>query len=387
MQRRDYARIGFVVVFLVVLYYVFRILQPFLAALVWAAILTTVFYPVFRRLERAVRRRPLASVLTCLFLTFVIVVPVILLLIVVAGQSVEAYRFVESKIQPGDLGQFDSLRERPSYQWLEEKLTVLGLPQPDLKSLAVRAVKAVSEFLVKRSSSVFSGFANFVFDFFVMLFTMYYLFLRGPDVLAELRRLSPLSSHVEETIITKFKDMTVATFQATLVTSLVQGMAGGLVFFFFGIPAPILWGGVMSLLAILPWLWIHPEMPGNLLAAYSISDPEHVSAIQAVRDGRGLIEVARRSVSVYWAYFDPSFLFLSGGASRKLSTGQAGVFLLPVAVLMPIGIYALIRRDRRSWSIGARPGICQAPWPFRCRSAPASARAPTCDNRGSSTGP
>ena len=121
---------------------------------------------------------------------------------------------------------------------------------------------------------------------------------------------------------------------------------------------------MLPLLAILPWLWIHPEMPGNLLSAYSISDPEHVSAIQAVRDGRGLIEVARRSVSVYWAYFDPSFLFLSGGASRKLSTGQAGVFLLPVAILLPIGVYALVRRDRRSWfGLTLVAGLFSAPLP------------------------
>jgi predicted PurR-regulated permease PerM len=252
MQRRDYARIGFVTVFLVVLYYVFRILQPFLAALVWAAILATVFYPVFRWLGRRLGRRPLASALTCLFLTFVIVMPVILLLIVVAGQSIEAYRFVESKIQTDDFAQLNSFRQRPSYVWLEEKLTLLGIPQPDLKALAIRAVKSLSQFLVKHSSNVFSGFASFVFNFVVMLFTMYYLFLRGPDVLAELRRLSPLHAHVEETIIIKFKDMTAATFYATLVTSLVQGMAGGLVFHLFGIPAPILWAAVMSLLAILP---------------------------------------------------------------------------------------------------------------------------------------
>ena len=354
MQRRDYARIGFVVVFLVVLYYVFRILQPFLAALVWAAILTTVFYPVFRRLERVVRRRPLASVLTCLFLTFVIVVPVILLLIVVAGQSVEAYRFVESKIQPGDLGQFDSLRERPSYQWLEEKLTVLGLPQPDLKSLAVRAVKAVSEFLVKRSSSVFSGFANFVFDFFVMLFTMYYLFLRGPDVLEELRRLSPLSSHVEETIITKFKDMTVATFQATLVTSLVQGMAGGLVFFFFGIPAPILWGGVMSLLAILPLIgmslvWAPAAVYYILTGA--VAKGLVMAAIFLVVVGsidnivRPLLLRHRAQIPTFWV-----FLGVLGGVSVF---GLLGLILGPLTVTVLFALVEIYKVEFRE-ELGAK---------------------------------
>jgi predicted PurR-regulated permease PerM len=169
-----------------------------------------------------------------------------------AGQSVEAYRFVESKIRSGEFGQFDSLRERPSYQWLETHLEALGLPEPDLKAAAVRALRSISQFLVSHSTRVFSGFAEFVFNFVVMLFAMYYLYLSGPDALKELRRLSPLRSEVEDTIISKFKDMTVATFQVTLVTSLAQGFTGGLVFFLFGVPAPILWGAVMSFLSLLP---------------------------------------------------------------------------------------------------------------------------------------
>jgi predicted PurR-regulated permease PerM len=252
MQRQDYARIGFVVVLLVVLYYVFRILQPFLVALIWAAILATVFYPLFSRLAKKLRRPRLASVLTCLLLTVTIVVPLILLLIVLAGQSVEAYRFVEAKIRSGEIGQMNVLREQPSYVWLEERLAALGVPAPDLKALALGAVRSVSQFLVKYSSNLFSGFASVIFNFFVMLFATYYLLLHGPEVLAELRRLSPLRAEVEDTIITKFKDITLATFQVTLVTSLVQGLAGGLVFFAFGIPAPFLWGAVMAFLALLP---------------------------------------------------------------------------------------------------------------------------------------
>lgn len=252
MTPRNYGRLAFVVVFLFVLYYVFRILQPFLSALIWAAILSTVSYPLFSWLSKKLRRARLASVLTCLFLTFAIVIPLILLLIVLAGQSVEAYRFVEGKIREGELGQLNALRERPAYQWLESHLTALGMPEPDLKAAAVRALRSISQFLVSHSSSIFSGFASFIFNFFVMIFSMYYLFLQGPDVLKELRRLSPLRSEVEDTIISKFRDMAVATFQVTLVTSLVQGAVGGFVFFLFGIPAPLLWGAVMSLLALFP---------------------------------------------------------------------------------------------------------------------------------------
>ena len=127
----------------------------------------------------------------------------------------------------------------------------------------------------------------------------------------------------------------------------------------------------LPLLALLPWLWLHPEMPRNLLAQYSLPDSEHVSAFQAVRQGTGMTEILRNVLATYWSYFDPSFLFVSGGASRRFSTGLVGVFLLPIAVLLPIGLYSLVRRDRRSWvSLVLIAGFLSAPLAATLRGAP-----------------
>jgi len=252
MQRDDYARIAFVVVFLAVVYYVFRILTPFLTGLIWAAILATVFHPVFESLAGHLKRPRLASALACLLLTVAIVLPVIVLLILLAGQSVEAYRLLEAKIQGGELGGFDSLRQTLAYQWLRPKLLSLGLPEPDFREIAVQAVRSISQFLVRHSSDVFSGLTRFVFNFLVMVFAVYYLFLEGPTILKELRRLSPLRREHEEAMIGKFKEITVATFEGNLLTAALQGAAGGLVFLLFGLPSPLLWGAVMAFLSLVP---------------------------------------------------------------------------------------------------------------------------------------
>ena len=86
----------------------------------------------------------------------------------------------------------------------------------------------------------------------MMVFAMYYFFLGGPEILKELRRLSPLRREHEETIVQRFKDITFVTLQGSLATALLQGAAGGLIFFLFGIPSPLLWGAVMALLSLVP---------------------------------------------------------------------------------------------------------------------------------------
>jgi 4-amino-4-deoxy-L-arabinose transferase-like glycosyltransferase len=104
---------------------------------------------------------------------------------------------------------------------------------------------------------------------------------------------------------------------------------------------PLIWaaaGFALPVFLLIPWWWRHPQMFQNLLEAQSMS------AIDAYGRGRGLAAVVARNVSTYWSYFNPAFLFLTGGPSLNAATGQAGVFLLPLAVLLPVGIATLLMR-------------------------------------------
>jgi len=102
-------------------------------------------------------------------------------------------------------------------------------------------------------------------------------------------------------------------------------------------------GYLLPLLVFIPWLWTHPAMLRETFDRYQMSDQEQVSLIQEPGAALRLDKVAA-AVSTYWSYFDPAFLFLIGGPSMTTSTGRIGVFLLPLAVLLPLGVFALLRR-------------------------------------------
>jgi predicted PurR-regulated permease PerM len=185
-------------------------------------------------------------------LTVVIVLPAMFLLFMLAEQSVGAYRVLEGRVVAGGPASFEAFRKASSYQWFLAKTKGLGIPEPDLGALAVKALGIVSQFLVSRSASVLSGITHFVVNFFVMIFALYYLLLRGPGILRELRKLSPLRPEYEEKIIEKFRAITLATLGGSLATALIHGAAGGLVFLCFSLPSPLLWGAVMALLSLVP---------------------------------------------------------------------------------------------------------------------------------------
>lgn len=250
--QSGFARVFLLVVLGTVLYFVGRILQPFFPALAWAAILATVFYPVYERVRRFLHRRELASAVCCVLLTVAIILPVLSLLFLMASESVKAYKSLESVIGSGVPAKIAAIHNSSAYQHLEDYLRGLGLPEPDLGATAMRAVQAASRFLVEHSAAVLSGFMNFIVQLFVMLFGLYYLFLRGPQILRELRGLVPFRPEYEERIIQKFTGVVHATFTGSLAVALIQGALGGLGFLVFGISSPLLWGATMALMSLVP---------------------------------------------------------------------------------------------------------------------------------------
>ena len=246
------ARVFLLIVLALVLYFVGRILRPFFPALTWAAILATVFYPIYQRVARVLHRRELASVVCCVVLTVAIILPVVALFILMAGESVKAYRTLEGMIAGGVPAKIAAIHNSSAYKSMVEQLREMGLPEPNIGATAMRAVRAGSRFLVEHSATVVSGFMNFIVQLFVMLFGLYYLFLEGPHILRELRALIPLQPEYEERIMQKFTGVVHATFTGSLAVAVVQGTLGGLGFLIFGISSPLLWGAGMALVSLVP---------------------------------------------------------------------------------------------------------------------------------------
>ena len=88
------------------------------------------------------------------------------------------------------------------------------------------------------------------------------------------------------------------------------------------------------------WLSSHPQMLQETITRYQVLDLDRIT------DGTGVSQIAnvRSTVPGYASYFDPVFLFRRGGQSMTTSTGRMGVFLVPVAIFLPVGLVALIRR-------------------------------------------
>ena len=117
-------------------------------------------------------------------------------------------------------------------------------------------------------------------------------------------------------------------------------------------------GFALSLLPLMIWLAIHPEQYGDQLRSYGVSG----AASAATRNAAAaLYSAVTLRLDAYYNFFDPSLLFFRGDQSMLDSTREVGVFLFPIAVLLPVGAYDILTRRRTVPDVFVLVGFLVAP--------------------------
>jgi predicted PurR-regulated permease PerM len=240
LSRERVAVLALLGVTLVVFYLCYLLVQPFMPALAWALALAVVAYPVHRLICRALPRATLAAAVSVVVVMLVVIGPVFF----VTQQLVrEASGAVQTAREAS--GRWRAAIERhprlaPVLGWIEE--------QADLPSVAKQAAGAMGS----RSGAILTGSIWVAVQLLVTLFVLFYFFRDRRDAEALARSLVPLSEGETSDVFTRIKDTIRATVFGSLVVAAVQGLLGGLMFAFLGIPGALLWGVVMAVLATVP---------------------------------------------------------------------------------------------------------------------------------------
>jgi len=122
-------------------------------------------------------------------------------------------------------------------------------------------------------------------------------------------------------------------------------------------------GVALPLAASVPFLVRHPEVLISKWWQYGSAAGASASALDPVQRLSEFLSYGNLTdrVSLYFEFFNPSYLFMSGGTHIVSSTREAGVFLLPLAVLIPVGIYKLLRDGRSALAVLVVAGFATAP--------------------------
>ncbi len=223
----------------------FLVLKSFLTYILISIILTAVSYPLYEKIKSKVRYSSLSATILILFLALIIILPSIYLTIAIFSQA----RDIVLNIGAAD---FNNL------QRFEDNLeSFFGAELNFAENMRVFILELSTNlrFTIIQNIVIFTKtLANFLAGTALMFFVMYYLFIDGKRIVAELKKNFPIEDKYKDYLFNRTYHTIQGLFMGLFSVAILQGLLAGIAYFIFGMPNAILFGFITGVFSLIPFL-------------------------------------------------------------------------------------------------------------------------------------
>ena len=248
----SYARHFFFIAFIVLGILSFFTVKPVLSAIIIGSITAYTFYPAYKTLLRVIGHKKLSALLLSTLLVLAVIIPLFFTANSLVTQTSGVYNMVRTQLRSNDPLGLHCTPEIKGYICGFANQLSEFLKLPDVKVYVTEFVNAISEYVSKYGTSTLLSLPILLTDALVALFTVFYLFLEGEELLGRLKKMIPLGSHHKNEIYSQISDAMYGVVYGSLALLILQGATGILIFWIVGANNPIFWGVFMALMAVLP---------------------------------------------------------------------------------------------------------------------------------------
>ena len=244
----------FLICLLCSLLLILKLFWGFWSAIILAMLVVSVFHPLYTKIKALFRNREaLASLCVTIFIVITLIIPMSWFIGTLSNEAYEFYRKSSNQVSLNKLKEI--VKDDPAWERRFKKIndmTGFEITPDTIEDLASSIGKSIGLFLYEQVRSIASNLLNFLIQFFLMALTMYYLFKDSAKLKRYFFELLPLPEDHLEKLTHKFREMGRAIVVGNGLAGIVQGILGGLGFYFFGLDSPFLWGTVICFMAFLP---------------------------------------------------------------------------------------------------------------------------------------
>jgi len=246
-----YPRVGALLLGSVLLYLVWRIVEPIWQPLLWAVLLGALLAPVNSRLAARLGGKPrLASGLTTVGVVLLLLLPIVAIGGAVAAQAanlLQKFDTTQLRASNIDLAHVPVLQK--PLEWLDR---TAGVSLPQIEGWIVTGAKRLLETLAGSGGAVMLGALGTLISFVLMLFVLFFVLRDGPVLAQRVVRILPIEPRLRGRLWQHLIDVTRAVFMGIGLTALVQGIVLGIGFAIAGVPSPLVFGVLGALFALVP---------------------------------------------------------------------------------------------------------------------------------------
>lgn len=339
-MSRNYPHIFFLLLLALVTVLFVGLIKEYLLAIFWAVVLALLFHNWYDYFIVKVKgKRNVAAAITILLILLVVIIPVLLIGSLVVNEGVDLYHSMESgefHVQE----RFDDLRQQlPSAEGL---LNRLNFDVEQLRHSVNEGMASITRNLTGYLFGFTQNAISFIVQFGIMLYILFFFIRDGSSLVDKLVWVLPIGDQKEWALIRRFESVAKATVRGSLVVAILQGTIGGILFYFVGVPAAVLWGVIMTFASLLPMgsgiIWLPT-------AIIYIFQGDYSSGIIIIAVGSliiGLLDNILRPRLVGSDTKMPDYLILLSTLGGLSWVGVSGFVLGPIIAALFISIWEML---------------------------------------------
>ena len=237
---------------LFLLWQLYAVFSGFLVPIVWAAILAMLFFPLYRVvLGWCGGRDTIAALTLTLLITGGVVGPAVSLSSVITREAIGLYQRTSEYVSSGSLSaDMERLQQSRLGRWLHR----LEGYDIDWNAVARSSVDTAGALIVAQATSVAKNVAVFLFDFTIMVFTLFFLFRDGERMYRALRDMIPMDPAHKDAIFGVLYQTLSAVTQGMVATAVAQGVLTWVALWALGLPYTAFLGVAAGVLSLVPFV-------------------------------------------------------------------------------------------------------------------------------------
>lgn len=266
------------------------ILLPFYGVILWATVIALLFTPLFIWLvPRLKGRRSLAALLTIAVASIMVILPTILVLAALASEAAAAVQRVQSgTLSPALLlrSLFDALPEPVTSLLARFGWSEFEVLQRKLTEVLIQGGRLVASQTLSVGQDAFSLSISLLVTVYLSFF-----FLRdGAGIVNAMQHAIPLAENHKRALMAQFGTVLRATVKGNVLIAMLQGLLGGVAYWFLDVTGALLWAVLTAVLSLLPALGA--SLVWGPLAAWLLVSGQPWSALALAAWGTLVVSMA-----------------------------------------------------------------------------------------------
>lgn len=220
---------------------------PYLAPVMWAAILASLFHPLNKKIGAKLGNENAGAGVTTALIVLIVLIPVSLIIASLVRELVGLYGYLRD---PETLQMMTGFVERLRDNQLINQYVIGTDIQGEIENILKSIGSSLLNFARESSMVTFSVLAKG----FILLYTLFFFLRDGKSLLLKLERLLPFGDSNERELYRRFTSTSRATLKGSVLVAVVQGFIAGIGYAIVGLPSVVFFSILTMFMAIIPAL-------------------------------------------------------------------------------------------------------------------------------------